>query len=424
MNRNGGIPIRIRAGVFALAALAAIGLIGLAGCEKKVEKKEFVFGQMIDLSGPTQTIGPFWSKGSQDYVKLFNMKNKDKGFSVRLFEVDHGYQVPRGIEAYERFKQEGAVSVSLYGTPHTISLTPRLTDDHILGTAPGFGTSAATDGTKFPYVFPVAATYWSQMGGTVKFVLDKWKESGQLGKPKIAYLFFDNPAGREPLPILEDLAQREGFQVQTFAVPPPGIDMRPQVLDITRNYKADWVIAHLFGRGPSVTIKEFARAGFPRERLISFVWGSAESDVKAAGEDISVGYYGVQFAGVGDDFDIIREIKKMYQDEGAELPKEMEISVYYNRGVFIAALHARAIELAFEQNNGVVNGENVKKAMESIQGFDLGGFLPPMNLSPQDHEGGGWVRIWQVQEGGRWAPATDWFHGYREVVLEHVAKAQ
>jgi branched-chain amino acid transport system substrate-binding protein len=62
--------------------------------------------------------------------------------------------------------------------------------------------------------------------------------------------------------------------------------------------------------------------------------------------------------------------------------------------------------------------------MESIQGFDLGGFLPPMNLSPQDHEGGGWVRIWQVQEGGRWAPATDWFHGYREVVLEHVAKAQ
>ena len=381
---------------------------------------EFVIGQMIDLSGPTQTIGPYWSKGSQDYIRLFNKRHTD--FSIRLFEIDHGYTVPRGIEAYERFKQAGALSVSLYGTPHTAALTPRLTEDKLLGTAPGFGTSAATDGTKFPYVFPVAATYWSQMGGAIKFVLDDWKKAGKSGMPKIAYAFYDNPAGREPLPIIEDLAKRVGFKLQTYAVPPPGIDMRAQVLDITRKYQADWVITHLFGQGPSVSIKELNRMGFPIDHLISFVWGAAESDVSAAGAGPSEGYYALEFAGVGDNFDVIRDIKKMYQDEGQPLPKEMAVSVYYNRGVFIAALHARAIELAFQKYGPNLDGEKVRRAMETISNFDLGGFLPPLNLSAKDHEGGGWVRVWQVKSG-KFVPATDWFQGYRDVILEHVGKS-
>ena len=56
---------------------------------------------------------------------------------------------------------------------------------------------------------------------------------GSLKGKKIAYLFYDNPAGKEPLPILEDLAKSEGFELRTFAVPPPGVEMGAQVLDIT-----------------------------------------------------------------------------------------------------------------------------------------------------------------------------------------------
>jgi branched-chain amino acid transport system substrate-binding protein len=335
-------------------------------------------------------------------------------------EIDHGYQVPRGQEAYERFKEAGAVTVSIYGTPHTYALTPKLAEDKVLGTSPGFGSGAAADGNKFPYVFPIAATYWSQAASAVKFVLDNWKGPG---KPKVAYLYYDNPAGREPLGIVRDLAKQEGFQLQEYAVPPPGLEMRPQVLDIARNYKADWVITHLFGRAPGVSIKELARVGFPRDRMIGLVWGASESDINVAGWDEAEGYYGIQFAGVGQDFPIIREIVKMYADEGKPKPPSMEISVYYNRGVLIAALHARAIQLALEKNKYPITGEQVRDAMESIKNFDLGGFLPPLNLSRADHEGGGWVKIYQVK-GGKWVPVTDWFHGYRELVQKHVAEAK
>ncbi len=411
-----------------IAAVAMLGLV-LAACEKEQQQaggdaqevRELVIGLQCDRSGPTQTVGPFLCTGFHDYVKLFN-KNQTLGANVRLrvMEIDHGYNVPRGMEAYERFKEAGAVTVSLYGTPHTYALTPKLTEDKILGTSPGFGNAAAADGNKFPFIFPVAATYWSQGASAVKFVLDKWEGSG---KPKIAYIYYDNPAGREPLDVVRSLAKQEGFQLQEYAVPPPGIEMRPQILDIARNYKADWVIAHLFGRAPGVSIKEFARVAYPRDRVVSLVWGASESDINVAGWDQAEGYYGLQFAGVGSDHSVINDIKQMYRDEGKDLPKAMDISVYYNRGVFIAALHARAIQLAVEKHGPSVTGEQVRDGMEAITGFDMGGFLPPLTITRDDHEGGGWVKVYQVK-GGKWVEASDWIQGYRDVVLKLVSEAE
>ena len=43
-------------------------------------------------------------------------------------------------------------------------------------------------------------------------------------------------------------------------------------------------------------------------------------------------------------------------------------------------------------------------------------------MTPQDHEGGGWARLYQVK-GTEWVPITDWFRGYREEVLALVKSA-
>jgi branched-chain amino acid transport system substrate-binding protein len=405
----------------AIRALAPGVVLLLAGMlwAGTAPAKEFVIGSQIDRSGPTQNIGPFWGDGFLDYIKLFNKKNSIPGHTIRVEEVDNGYNVPKGVEGFERQKAAGALTISIFGTPITQALAPKLLENKILGTSPGFGTSAAKDGTKYPFLFPMAATYWSQMGAAVKFVQDNWKEKR---KPKIAYVYYDNPAGQEPMPVLQDLQKQLGFELQTYAVPPPGLEMGPQVQEIARQYKADWVITHLFGRAPGVSIKEFARVGFPRNRIISFVWGSAESDLQVAGVEEAEGYYGLQFAGVGDNYPVIREIKQMYKDEGKDPPKAMEISVYYNRGVLIAAVHARAVQLAVQKKGPNITSLDVRDAFESIKDFSLGGLLPPLNFSHNDHEGGGWVQVYQVR-GGKWVAATDWFHGFPEVIARHVAAA-
>src|SRR5262249_27616513 len=163
----------------------------------------------------------------------------------------------------------------------------------IPGTSPGFGIAASADGTRYPYLFPIAATYWSQGTAAVHFA--RAQLGGSLKGKKIAYLFYDNPAGREPIPVLEDLQALEGLQLRIFAVPPPGIEMGAQALDIAQRYRADFVIAHLFGRSPSVSIKELKRVGYPLRKVVSFVWGASEADVEAAGGfGVAEGYNAMQ----------------------------------------------------------------------------------------------------------------------------------
>ena len=412
--------MRTRRGIIVIATLALLvgGLLAVGVPQAGAAAKEVVIGLQCDRVGPTNTIGPFFCAGVHDYVKLVNKKGGVEGYQVRALEIDHKYEVPLAVESYERHKREGAVSILLYGTPQTYALTPKLTEDKIPGTSPGFGRADATDGTRYPYIFPIAATYWSQAAASVKYILDQAKGKRPL---KIAFLHYDNPAGKEPIPVLEKLAKKEGFELKIFAVPPPGIEMSAQVLDITQRYRADWVITHLFGRSPSVSIKELKRLGFKMDHVISFVWGSAEPDLDAAGRATSEGYLGLQFAGAGTDFPVHGAIAEMYRAEGKEPPKEMAKSVYYNRGILHAAVHVEAIRNA-AKTGGPITGEKMKQGLESIKGLTLGGLMPPMEITPQDHEGGGWVRIYQVK-GGRWVSVTDWFKAYPEVIAEELKEA-
>jgi branched-chain amino acid transport system substrate-binding protein len=64
----------------------------------------------------------------------------------------------------------------------------------------------------------------------------------------------------------------------------------------------------------------------------------------------------------------------------------------------------------------------VKNGFEKISNFTLGGLVPPLKITPTDHEGGGLVQIWQVK-GGKFEKETDWFSAYTDVVAKHIKAA-
>ena len=224
---------------------------------------------------------------------------------------------------------------------------------------------------------------------------------GSLKGKKIAYLFYDNPAGREPIDLLDDIAEQEGFQLKTFAVPPPGVEMGAQVLDIAQRYRADFVISHLFGGAPSVSIKELKRIGYPMRKVVGLVWASAEANIEGAGGfGVAEGYYAMQFAGVGNDYPVLNEIREMYKKQGKAAPKEMASTVFYNRGVLVAALHVEAIRNALKAKpDGKITGGDVKAASRRSATSASAGWCRRSKITPQDHEGGGLVQIWQVRGG-------------------------
>jgi branched-chain amino acid transport system substrate-binding protein len=187
-----------------LAAGVAAGL-SYAG-SARADDKELLIGDQCDRTGATQIVGTVLCPAMQDYYKLVNSKGGIDGWTVRGDEIDNGYKVPEAIEAYERQKQMGALMMTFYGTPQTVALNQRIEQDKIPTTSPGFGISAAADGTRFPYLFPIAATYWSQGAAAIKFAKDQL--GGDLHGKKIAYVYYDNPAGKEPMPILEALQKQ------------------------------------------------------------------------------------------------------------------------------------------------------------------------------------------------------------------------
>jgi Periplasmic binding protein len=156
--------------VLTAALLAVVGAVPLQAAQ------DIVIGLQCDRTGPTQVVGVVLCPGYHDYVDLVNSKGGVAGHMIRVDEIDHEYKVPPAVEAYERYKAEGAVMVALYGTPQTYALTEKLTEDRIPGTSPGFGRADAADGTRYPYIFPIAATYWSQATAAVHFVKGQLKD--------------------------------------------------------------------------------------------------------------------------------------------------------------------------------------------------------------------------------------------------------
>jgi branched-chain amino acid transport system substrate-binding protein len=408
-----------------VAGLLAVLAAGLA-CTGPAwaASKTILIGEQCDRTGPTQITGVALCPAVKDYVDLIDSEGGVDGWTIKVDEIDNQYKVPLAVEAYQREKGEGAIVMMPYGTPMIESLYKRLDQDKIPATTPGFGIAAAADGTRFPYVFPMAATYWSQVAAAVKFAKDRL--GGSLKGKKIAYIYYDNPAGREPLPVLGALEKIEGFTLQTYAVPPPGVDVSAQILDITQRYRPDFVIDHLFGKAPALAIKGFKENGYPLDKVIGLVWASSEADIDAAGGfAVAQGYNTMQFAGAGDEYPVRRQIKAMYKKEGRTPSPMMDRNtVYYNRGLLQAAVIVEAIHNALRLNGGrEPNGTDVKKGFETIHDFTLGGLVPPLKITPEDHEGGGWVRIFQVK-GDKLVPETQWFRAYRDVVKAVMQKAE
>jgi branched-chain amino acid transport system substrate-binding protein len=102
----------------------------------------------------------------------------------------------------------------------------------------------------------------------------------------------------------------------------------------------------------------------------------------------------------------------------------MDDTVVYNRGLLQAAVHVEALKNALKLTGGKSpKGEDVKKGFEMIRDVNLGGLVPPFQITSADHEGGGWIQIFQVK-GGKFVKETEWFQAYHDVVADAVKHAE
>jgi branched-chain amino acid transport system substrate-binding protein len=411
------MKIAVGAGRLSAAAVAAIAVfaVGLAHPARAQDKEPITFALLQDFTGVYTFVSNEYNQGQQDYIKLVNATGGVNGHPIDLIVRDTGNEPQRGIEAYNRAVEEGAVLVDFLSTPVSRAMVPRVLEDEVAMITALHGRGDASAGNTFPYVFPMMATYWSQASVLAKYIED---EMGGLEGKKIAHVFIDSPFGREPLPILRKLAEQKGFEVKAFPYPSPGNEQSSTWSDV-RRWRPDHVTIWGAGGGQPVSIRTAIRNGISPEDILSVVW-LARTDMEQVGVDAAKGVKRFEAVHTGRDTPVIQRIldKVIAPGNGTGAKKNVG-TTYYNIGVATMAASVRAAELALEAHGAPLTGPKLKQGFESIRDFNADGLMPPISITEKDHQGGGYGRV-SMWTGSEWAPQSDWITAYQDVVWEEI----
>jgi branched-chain amino acid transport system substrate-binding protein len=409
------------------AAMAALAAVTAAQAEDGIFLPQFSY-----RTGPYSGAGIPIFNGIVDYLTMLNERDGGVG-GARLIveECETGYDTKKGVECYESVKGRNPVLINPYSTGITLQLIPKAAVDKIPILSMAYGLSASADGNDFPWVFNPPDTYWDGASAFIRHVADVEGGFDKLKGKTIGLVHLDAPYGKEPIPLLEALAQDYGFTLKLYPV--PGAQMQNQTslwLDIRRD-RPDWIYLQGWGAMNPTALKEAAKVGFPMDRLIGNWWSSGEEDVRPAGSQAK-GYQALNLSGIGQNYPAIQDILKYVVDKRkSQTPSRDQVGeVLYNRGVMNAVLMAEAIRAAQQlAGKKLVSGEDVRRGMERLNITDarwkdlgLPDFATPIHLSCSDHNGHNGVYLIQW-DGAKWSKASGWIEPIKDKVLPLINSA-
>lgn len=376
------------------AALAA--LVGAAGLPAPSAAQEQVYVPLLTYrTGPFAGSGIHIADGMHDYLRLLNERDGGiGGVKLVIEECETGYDTKKGIECYESVKSKNPVVVNPWSTGITLPLIPRAAVDKIPILSMAYGLSASARGEFFPWVFNPPATYWDGMSQIVSFIGTKEGGLDKLKGKKIGYLYLDAGYGREPIPLLEQLAKDNGFEAKLYPVAAQDMQNQSSQWLSVRRDRPDYMIMYGWGAMNPTGVKEAARVGYPMDKFIS-IWWPGEDDLRPAG-DGAKGFKMLNWHAVGADFPFHKDILKHVVDKGlSKASKDKVGELLYNRGLYNSMLIAEGIRTA-QQVTGkkAITGEDMRRGLENLnitaerlKEMGLEGFAAPIKLSCSDHNG-------------------------------------
>ena len=360
--------MKIRNLILAVAAVAT-GAASLVTTSAYAQAKEQFFPLLSYRTGPYAPNGVPWANGKQDYIKLINARDGGiNGVKLTFEECETGYATDRGVECYERLKSRPGVAIfDPQATGITFALTEKVATDKIPLITLGYGLSIAQDGQAFKYNFPLMGSYWTAADILVQHIGKKEGGMAKLKGKKIALVYHDSPFGKEPIPVLQERAKMQGFELQLIPVTAPGVEQKSAWLQV-RQSRPDYVMLWGWGVMNSTALKEAQATGYPREKMYGVWWAGAEPDVKDVGEGAK-GYNALTLNTSGTQPKVIQDLLKLVHDKGQGTgPKDEVGSVLYTRGVIIQMLSIEAVRRAQERfgKGKVMTGDQVRWGMENL----------------------------------------------------------
>jgi branched-chain amino acid transport system substrate-binding protein len=409
---------------------ALLGLALLAAASAVSAQSEQFIPVLSYRVGPYAAGGSGYYGGAIDYWTLINMSGGVNGVKLLWEECETEYNPSKGVECYERLKKKngGATTVEPLSTGIAYGLFDRVAQDKIPMTTFGYGLASSAEGRVYDWVFPLGTTYWDQMAAMIAYLGQKEGGLDKLKGKKIGFIYHESAYGKEPIPVLDALAAKHGFETLKIPVAPPGQTQDAQWLQI-RQAKPDYVIVWTYGVMSTVALKTAAKTGYPRDKLLGVWWAASEEDVVPAGE-ASKGYVTASFTASGTNFPVMQDIKnKVYGAGKGNLEDKSRLgNVMYTRGVVYGMIVVEALRVAQAKfgKGKVMTPEQLRWGFEHlnltearIKELGAPGLFPPIKTSCADHEGSGMVKF-QAWDGSGFKQVTPFMAGDRALVRKMV----
>ena len=406
------------------SVLMGVALV-VAATSAQAQSEQF-FPVLSYRTGPYAAGGSGYYGGAIDYWTLVNMTGGVNGVKLIWEECETEYNASKGVECYERLKKKngGASTVEPLSTGIAYGLFDRVSQDKIPMTTFGYGLASSADGRVYDWVFPIGTTYWDQMAAMIAYLSEKVGGAANLKGKKIAFLYHESAYGKEPIPVLDALGAKLGFDVLKIPVAPPGQTQESQWLQI-RQAKPDFVIVWTYGVMSTVALKTAAKTGYPRDKLLGVWWAGSEEDVIPAA-DAAKGYVSASFTASGTNFPVMQDIKnKVYGAGKGNLEDKTRLgNVMYTRGLVYGMIVVEAMRVAQAKygKGKVMTPEQLRYGFEHlnltearIKEIGAPGLFPPIKTSCADHEGSGMVKF-QMWDGNGFKQVTPFMAGDRALV--------
>jgi len=345
----------------ALAALAlgATVLAGsLAAFAQGVTDSQIVLGQSVALSGPAEELGKDMQFGASLYFNHVNKQGGVNGRKIVLKTLDDGYESTRAAANTKKLIEEEKVFAlfGYVGTPTSQASLPIFTEAKV----PFIGPFTGAELLRNPfnrYVFNVRASYFDETEAIVQHLT-------AMSVDKIAIFYQNDAYGQAGLAGVERALKKRNLElIARGTVERNTVDVAKAVDTIKKaNPQAVVMISAYKSCAAFITTMKKAGAS-PTFWNVSFV-GS-----KALAKELAQDGRGVQISQVvpfpwDNSIPIVKEYRALL-DEAKGAP---------GFGTLEGFIAAKVTVEGFKRAGKGLNRESFIKALESINGVDMGGF--------------------------------------------------
>src|SRR5262245_50014383 len=205
-------PKMRRLSKLASAALLAGALAAPVLAEDGVTATEIILGSHTALSGPVSAWGVGATEGARMRYDEANEKGGVHGRKIKLIVEDHGYQVPRAVQAANKLLNNDKIfaMVGALGTPMNNAVFGEQFEKGVPNIFP-FTAARSMAEPLHPLKFAQFSSYYDQVRAATKHFVEK------EGKKKVCSMYQDTDFGHEIRDGVSDQAKAGKFEVVSEA---------------------------------------------------------------------------------------------------------------------------------------------------------------------------------------------------------------